>query len=361
MTLISAFLAFVITIAFMFSLRPVAVAVGLVDVPGGRKRHDGPVPVIGGIAMVIGLGTAASLVDQPEYWNTVLMAILLMVAIGTIDDRFDLPAQTRLIAQCCAALLVTFGAGVAVQHLGQPFFFDLPLGPLAPPFTVLFIVTLINGFNVIDGLDGLAGGLAFLALVALAIVGFGSEVFPLIVILATVVAAFLTFNLPLGFNRSVRAFMGDAGATALGLAIACFGIALSQGEAARISPVTGLWLIAIPVFDLFSAIMRRVAEGRSPFDPDHEHLHHTLVVAGLSRPTALVVMLSIGVILAAAGVVAHFLGLPDGVLLITWVACGILYYQAMRKPHALVRASLVMQARVARSLQTNASDVKEVP
>lgn len=361
MTVVSSFLAFVITIAFIFSLRPVAVAVGLVDVPGGRKRHDGPVPVVGGIAMAIGLGIGASLIDAPSFWDTLSLAIYMMVAIGTIDDRFDLPAHTRLIAQSCAALMVTFGTGITATHLGQPFFFDLPLGPLAPPFTVLLIVTLINGFNVIDGLDGLAGGLAFIAFVALAVIGFGSDIFPLTVVLATVVAGFLLFNLPFRFNRSVRAFMGDAGSTALGLAIASIGIALSQGENARIAPVVGLWIIAVPVFDLFSAVMRRIAEGKSPFAPDHEHLHHVLVAAGLTRRETLVVMLSIGLFCAVFGMGAHALGAPDGVLLIAWVTCGVLYYQAMRRPHIVVRNIHAPQARTRGSITAEARNVKETP
>ena len=50
---VAAFISFVVTVLFMFALRPVAFAVGLVDVPGGRKRHGAAVPVIGGIAMAI--------------------------------------------------------------------------------------------------------------------------------------------------------------------------------------------------------------------------------------------------------------------------------------------------------------------
>src|SRR5690349_17923562 len=112
MTIASVFLSFVVTVVFLFALRPVAVAVGLVDVPGGRKRHDVPVPLIGGIAMCAGLGVGTTLVDHPLFWNPALLGIYLLVIVGTIDDRFDLPATVRLIAQTCAALLVVFGSNV---------------------------------------------------------------------------------------------------------------------------------------------------------------------------------------------------------------------------------------------------------
>ena len=65
MTLVNAFLIFIVTLVFLFVLRPLAVAVGLVDVPGGRKRHGMPVPLIGGICMSIGVGFGATLLDHP--------------------------------------------------------------------------------------------------------------------------------------------------------------------------------------------------------------------------------------------------------------------------------------------------------
>src|SRR5262245_53621375 len=226
MTVASVLVAFVVTVVFLFAFRPVAVAIGLVDIPGGRKRHDEPVPLIGGIAMSLGLGFGTTLVAHPDFWNPALLGIYLLVVVGTIDDRFDLPPNVRLIAQTCAALLVVFASDVVVDRLGAPLFFELPLGALAVPFTVLFIVTMINAFNVIDGIDGLAGGLAILSLGAMAVIGSSTTVFALVAIVIGVVAAFLLFNLPLGVNKPVRTFMGDAGSTSLGLTIASVGIFL---------------------------------------------------------------------------------------------------------------------------------------
>lgn len=336
MTVVGVFLAFIVTVVFLFALRPVAVAVGLVDVPGGRKRHGAAVPVIGGVAMSVGLGFGSSIVEHPEFWNPALLGIYLLVAIGVIDDRFDLPANVRLIAQTCASLLVVFAANIVVTHLGAPFFFELPLGMSAPIFTVLFILTLINAFNVIDGIDGLAGGLALLALGALAIIGTGSSVFGLTMLLAAVVAGFLLFNLPLGFNRSVRTFMGDAGSTFLGLAIASIGIALCQGPDARMSPTIGLWLIAVPCFDLFAAVVRRLMEGKSPFAPDHEHLHHVLMEQGLSSRATLVVMLSLATFFGSIGVAGNALAVPDGLMVVGWFVAFAFYYQLMRRAETVV-------------------------
>jgi UDP-GlcNAc:undecaprenyl-phosphate GlcNAc-1-phosphate transferase len=336
MAVVGGFIAFVITVLFLFALRPVATAAGLVDLPGGRKKHGAPVPVIGGIAMALGLAFGTSLIEHPDFWDPTLLGVYLLVVVGTIDDRFDLPANVRLIAQTCAALLVVFASGIMVTNLGAPIFFEVPLGIVSAPFTILFIVTLINSFNMIDGIDGLAGGLAMLSLVALAAIGADTEVLALILLLVGVVGGFLLFNLPLGFNQSVRTFMGDAGSTFLGSAIAAIGIWLCQGPSQRITPVIGLWLVAVPVFDLFSAIVRRLVERKPIFTPDHEHLHHVLVENGLSRRATLVFMLALGALFAIVGIAGDVLIVPDGIMLIGWLAAGTAYYQMLRRPRLVV-------------------------
>lgn len=348
MTTVGPFLAFVVTMLFMFTLRPVAVEVGLVDVPGGRKRHDARVPLIGGIAMAVGLGFGSSLIGPPAYWSSVLLAMYLLVAVGTVDDRYELPPSVRLIAQSCAAMIVVFGAEIYVAHLGAPFFFDLPLGPVSIAFSILFIVTVISAFNVIDGLDGLAGGLAFIAFAACAAVSIGTPLWILNVLMLAVLAGFLIFNLPLPFNRPVRVFMGDAGSTSLGLAIATLGIALCQSSEAHLAPVTGLWLIAVPVYDLFSAIARRLLAGRSVFEPDHHHLHHVLIDQGFSRRSALGLMLGLALVMALVGLGGQYADVPEGVMLIAWILGGVLYYRSMPKWGLLLgwleRASLPRSA-----------------
>jgi UDP-GlcNAc:undecaprenyl-phosphate GlcNAc-1-phosphate transferase len=327
-----------VTLVFLLVLRPVAAAVGLVDVPGGRKTHDVPVPLIGGICMSIGLGFGASLLEHPAFWNPMLLGIYLLVIVGTIDDRFDLPPNVRLVAQTCAALLVVYASGIRVTSLGAPLFFAAPLGLFAVPFTLLFIMTMINAFNFADGIDGLAGGLALISLISMAILGVGTEVFQLILLLIGAVSAFLVSNIPWRVAQPIRTFMGDAGSTFLGLSIATVGVSLSQGAVSERSPVIGLWLVAVPVFDLFCSIIRRVSEGKSPLAPDHGHLHHVLIRAGLSRSTTLVVILTLATACAAVGVAATLLRLPDGLMLIAWFAAATGYYQLLRRPETVLEA-----------------------
>lgn len=343
-------LTFLITVLLLLTLRPLASAVGLVDLPGGRKTHGAPVPLIGGICMSIGLGFGAALIDHPPSWNAVLLGIYGLVVVGTIDDRFDLPPYVRLVAQSGMALFVIYGAGIQVASLGSPLFFAAPLGWLSVPFTLLFIMTLINAFNFTDGLDGLTGGLALISLISMAILGAGSDVFPLILLLIAALVGFLAFNFPLRSIQPVRTFMGDAGSTFVGLCIACIGIVLSQGAAETTrTPVMGLWLVAIPVFELFCSILRRTREGKSPLEPDHGHLHHVLVAAGLSRRATLVAILALACVCAAVGIVGSALRISDGVMLIVWFAAGTVYYRLLRRSAAvteLVQSLRVLHARL---------------
>lgn len=243
---------FMVTLVFLLILRPVACTVGLVDVPGGRKTHDATVPLIGGICMSLGIGFGAALFEHPSSWNPMLLGIYLLVVVGTIDDRFDLPPNVRLVAQMCAALLVIYGAEIRITSLGSPLFFAASLGPLSVPFTLLFIMALINAFNFADGIDGSAAGLALIALTSMALLAGGSEVLPLILLLMAAVGAFLVSNLPLRLVQPIRTFMGDAGSTFLGLSIATAGVWWSQDAAWQRSPVTGLWLVAVPVLTCFA-------------------------------------------------------------------------------------------------------------
>jgi UDP-GlcNAc:undecaprenyl-phosphate GlcNAc-1-phosphate transferase len=132
--------------------------------------------------------------------------------------------------------------------------------------------------------------------------------------------------------------MGDAGSTSLGLIVATVGVYLTQGSAHVLSPVTGLWFVAVPVFDLFSSILRRLLSNRSPFAPDHEHLHHVLVDHGLSRRCTLAIMLGLAALFAAIGLVGELLAVDDGIMLVLWFAAGVLYYQILRFPRAVVAA-----------------------
>jgi UDP-GlcNAc:undecaprenyl-phosphate/decaprenyl-phosphate GlcNAc-1-phosphate transferase len=302
--------SFLVSCTMLLALRPFAQVVGLIDKPGGRKTHHGEVPVVGGIAMFSGLLVAAAGTSGIGAGGTYLLVVsAFMVMLGALDDRFDLPPNVRLFAHLSAAVALIYGTGFLVRDLGDLVGWGiLTLGPFALPFTVVSVVALINAFNMLDGLDGLAGSAGLVALGGLMFIGTASGATGTVVIAGSMlgaVMAFLMFNLPTHLNRPVRTFMGDAGSTLLGFVLAGLSLTLVQPTTIDLSPVLILWLMPIPIFELFSSTARRIMRGMSPAQADTGHFHHRLVNAGLSVRAICALYFLVSVASCAFGVWAH--------------------------------------------------------
>lgn len=280
--------AFLVSVTCLLALRPLARMLGLMDKPGGRKMHAGEIPVIGGISIFLGMLVAATGDEMLGHRSGLLVADgAFMVLIGALDDRFDLSARVRLLAQVSAAVVLIYGSGLVVPHLGDLLGLgEIRLGFLAIPFTVVAIVALINAFNMLDGLDGLAASVGFCAFMACLLLSSSLGLHGLKVISGSMVGAilgFALFNLPLHFNRPVRTFMGDAGSTLLGFVLAGTGLLMVQGESGvSVPPVALLWMLPIPIFELFSSFARRLYKGLHPMQADAGHFHHVFYRAGWS-------------------------------------------------------------------------------
>lgn len=114
-----ALIAALFCVVLLLALRPLAISLNFVDTPGGRKRHIGKVPLIGGIAMYTGFAAGSVVAVPTAQTGYLLLGALLLLVIGLIDDRYDLPPSVRLGAQFGAALLMYFGAGVGVSKIGR--------------------------------------------------------------------------------------------------------------------------------------------------------------------------------------------------------------------------------------------------
>jgi UDP-GlcNAc:undecaprenyl-phosphate/decaprenyl-phosphate GlcNAc-1-phosphate transferase len=327
--------SFFLCLLAMFALRPLAVAVDLIDRPGGRKMHKGEVPIVGGIAMFIGIVLGIGLVPLPaESGAAFLAACALLVTIGLLDDRFDLSPWTRLPAQIAAATVLMFGSAAIVTSIGNPLGSEVIDfgGYWAYAATILVTIAAINAFNMLDGMDGLAGAMAILALSALcylAWTGGMPTAAPISLVFIGAVAAFLLFNLPARFNRQKRCFMGDAGSTLLGFAVAWLCIKVSQGEARAASPVTMLWIVALPLYELVWSTVRRIVRGVSPFRPDDKHFHHMVLKAGFGVRGAFALFVTIGGVLAVCGITVDRMGLSDSLSFALLIVAGILVTRLM--------------------------------
>jgi UDP-GlcNAc:undecaprenyl-phosphate GlcNAc-1-phosphate transferase len=272
-------------------LVPLANRLGLVDKPDGRKQHEQPTPMHGGLSILLVLVTTAAIfrdISSSAAWAFYLAGGLLMV-VGVIDDLRDINWKWRIGAQVLAALGMVYLGGVSVQQLSDVVGVQhLYLGWLAIPVTVFVVVGVINALNMADGVDGLAGGQALASLLMF----FGFALYAgnyasaerLLAVSAAVVG-FLCWNLRRPGLTRAEVFLGDAGSMLLGFIIAWTAVRLTQNPAHPVSPVLGPWTIALPLIDTCSLILRRLRHGRSPFGADRNHLHHILLDAGYGSST----------------------------------------------------------------------------
>ena len=275
-----------LTFFVLWLLQPVAHRLNLVDIPNGRKDHAHPTPITGGLAIAVGvMVTAFATLDTLGMpFVAFVIGSTLLIAVGLLDDRFDLRWYWRILAQAIAALVMVYVGGVQVQHLGPVFGLgEMSLGVLSVPFTVFATVGLINAINMIDGADGLAGLLVAAALVMLlaaAMYSGNALVTDRLVILIGAVVAFLSYNLRLPWQPKAKLFMGNAGSAFLGFVIAWISFRLTQNPGHPVSPVLALWFVPIPVMDTLVLMLRRVRNRQSPFTADRNHIHHLMMEGG---------------------------------------------------------------------------------
>lgn len=270
--------------ALMLLLQPLAPRLRLLDHPKGRKDHARPVPVTGGLAMLAAVcAVGFGLFPPGSAWVTFVLAGLLLVGVGVLDDLYDLRWWWRIGAQVLAALVMAHG-GVRVEQIGPAFGLDeFSLGYLSVPFTVFATVGLINAINMIDGKDGLAGGLVLACLLmtsAAAVYAGNLLIAERAAVICGALLAFLWFNWRFPWRRDAHAFMGNSGSAFLGLVVAWLTFRLTQNSGHPVNPVLALWLLPVPVIDCLVLILRRLQQGRSPFAADRNHIHHLMTDAG---------------------------------------------------------------------------------
>jgi len=335
--------AFFLALFLVPVLRRPAVKVDLVDRPGGRKRHACVVPLVGGLAMFGGFAAGLLMVDEGlRPYASLLAGMGLMLMIGVIDDLIDISASAKLFAQVVVAVLMVSWGEVQIHTLGNLVAVKpIEMGEWAIPFTVLCTLILINSINMADGTDGLAGGLSAVALLMLLIAGILGDASRAFVgvtgVLLAAVVAFLCYNLRVPGRRYATVFMGDSGSMMLGFALAWLAVYLSQVERVSIYPVTIAWILVLPVLDVLTLYIRRIAKGRSPFSADREHLHHVLLRSGFSVTWTVWSLIGVMAVLGGIGLYGWRQGWPEWWLFAGLVplfglqyACSVRAWRVMR-------------------------------
>ena len=293
-------------------IRTFAIKFGAVARIRERDIHTTPTPRWGGVAMWVGMALTFAIVNHLSLVGKsfgresmgIFLAATFLLILGMVDDRFELDALTKLAGQALAAgILLIYGIQVLWLPINGVITLPPSIGQLA---TVLIVLVTINAVNFIDGLDGLAAGItaisggaffAFAYLLAV-IYGFNRAGAPSL-ITAVIIGVCLGF-LPHNFHPA-KIFMGDSGSMLLGLLLAASAITLTGQidpnaiSAEKLGPTLlplalPFAVLALPLIDLFSAILRRLRAGQSPFASDKEHIHHRIMRSGNSQQRTAIIM-----------------------------------------------------------------------
>ena len=305
-------IAFMIAFMTAFMATPhtinLANKVGAVDEPKDERRiNKVTMPRLGGLAVIAGFFVSIvyllivmvmenKINLYEESYNIKLLGFGLgALIIGVtcfIDDVKGVPALGKLIAQVAAAVLVV-KAGIRIDTLDIPFFNIANASPMFyAGLTVCWIVGITNAMNLIDGLDGLSTGISLIACLSLLII-FSLNGSPLIsIVLITALGGALCGFLPYNFNPA-KTFIGDTGSNFLGYCLSIISILGIAKTYTAIVIVAPLMVLALPIFDTLSSIIRRVISGKSLkaiIQPDANHLHHKMLKKGFTQKQAVLIM-----------------------------------------------------------------------
>jgi UDP-GlcNAc:undecaprenyl-phosphate/decaprenyl-phosphate GlcNAc-1-phosphate transferase len=338
--LLTAAVSFIISFLAIPVVLQIADQKKLFDVPDERKVHTHPVASLGGVGIFGGFLLASLLSIQgrlnPEF-QYFFAAALVIFFLGLKDDLVVLSASKKFVGQMVAASILIHLGGIRLDSMHGLFGFDqLPEG-FAMALSYLTIIVVINSFNLIDGVDGLAGSLGMLTMLIFGsyffIVGYQSYAL-LAFALTGSLLAFLIFN-----HHPARIFMGDSGSLLIGLVNSILVIKFinTASEPSVAIPIesavaVGFSILIVPLLDTLRVFAIRIFNGRSPFTPDRNHVHHLLLGWGFGHVGVTFTCVLINVSFVAIAYFGRSLGstmLLLIMMLISFIGFGLLYY---RKP-----------------------------
>lgn len=287
----------------------------LFDLPDKRKKHNMPIPRLGGVSFVpvILLMSLSCLFIRFKFqiWDeelffyripeTILLVcgLLTIYLVGVKDDLVGVSFKKKFLIQFIASLCIV-GSDVYINNLYGLFgFWEIPYY-LGVPLSVGLIIFVTNSINLIDGADGLASGISAVALifygVCFTVYGMWTYAGISFITLGMLIP-FFYYNF---FHPTRKIFMGDTGSLTLGYLLSFMILRIAKHPPVEMIVPTGLVLLVlsalfIPIFDAMKVMFVRLAMGRGPFSPDRNHIHHKLIDLGLSKRKTVFAILIFGV------------------------------------------------------------------
>jgi UDP-GlcNAc:undecaprenyl-phosphate/decaprenyl-phosphate GlcNAc-1-phosphate transferase len=257
--------------------------------PTKRKKHNKPMPLLGGVGIFIGffIGYIGFVRPFDKKFLYVLIAALLVVIIGLVDDWHKTKGREfgiipRLVVQIGAATLV-YKAGIVFSGYNNPFTHTYIVLPQALRYllTVIWIIGVTTVINWSDGMDGLAGGLSAISgatLFVVAIVKGQADSASMSILLVGIVLGFLRYN-----KHPAQIFVGDSGANFLGFMLAIIALDGAFKQTTVISIFIPILALGVPIFDSIFVIFKRFIEGKPIYKADRSQMHYRLESKGMNE------------------------------------------------------------------------------
>lgn len=315
------------SLALTVPVRILALRVGLVDLPGPRKVHLTPMPLLGGLAIYCGV-VLASLIALPPGARAqtagILIGATLVSLVGVLDDGGLLHHQIKLFVGMPLAALILIAFGVRTDFFET--FRPGQLSLLADcALTVFWVVGITAAFSIFDHMDGLCAGVAAIASFFFFLYAYRDGQELVMILAAAVMGAALGF---LRWNfKPAKIFMGDSGAMLLGFLMATLGVKLRPlALHHRLLWIVPVLILGVPVFDTTLISVSRLRRGFLPFTtPGKDHTAHRLANLGLGQKGAVLSLYGAGAIFGAAALILGAVPFSSasyviGVILITGAA-----------------------------------------
>ncbi len=307
--LLAFFIALFASMVLTVPVRALALRVGMVDLPGPRKVHLQPIPLLGGLAMYGGVMLAIIFAfDGAARAQSVgiVTGATLVAAVGFLDDRGWLHHQIKLFVGMPLAACILLASGIHAQA------FELVVPgrvgyALEAALTIFWVVAITASFSILDHMDGLCAGVAATASFFFAIVAFlngQTVVSTLAAAIFGAAAGFLRWNF-----KPAKIFMGDGGAMFLGFLMATLGLKLRLSNGTHASALlVPLLTLGVTIFDTTLVTISRARRGLLPFAaPGKDHAAHRLANLGLGQRGAVLTLYSLGIVTGALAVLVCYI------------------------------------------------------
>ncbi len=319
------FIALFASLMLTVPVRALALRVGMVDLPGPRKVHMQPIPLLGGLAMFGAVMLAILFAfDGPARAQSagIVVGATLVAAVGFLDDRGWLHHQVKLFVAMPIAAGILLAGGIHAQV----FEFLIPgrAGYLADAvLTVVWVVGITASFSILDHMDGLCAGIAAMASIFFAMLAYLNGQTLVTTLAAAVLGAatgFLRFNF-----KPAKIFMGDGGAMFLGFLMATLGLKLRLEQANHVSGwLAPLLILGVTIFDTTLVTISRSRRGLLPFTtPGKDHAAHRLSNLGLGQRGAVLALYSLGAVTGGTAVLVAYLS-QSGAIAVAIIAGALL-------------------------------------